>query len=95
MLFKGIEVTVAVQQRHAVRDAARRDHGVNGLAHRKAKGSKLAKILGGFDGEFQATQIDGMQTGERSLHRIEFAVGRTALQDLRQDQVANSQWHTS
>ena len=38
-----------------------------------SKGSKLAKILGGFDGEFQATQVDGMQTGERSLHRLALA----------------------
>ena len=62
-----------MQQLHAVHDAARRDHGVNGLTHRKPKGSKLAKILGGFDGEFQATQVEGLQGGERSLHRLALA----------------------
>ena len=60
MLLKRIEVTVAVQQLQAVHDAAGRDHGIDGLAHREAKGTQLAKILGGFDGEFQATQVDGM-----------------------------------
>jgi len=63
MLLKRIEVTVAVQQLQAVHDAAGRDHGIDGLAHREAKGTQLAKILGGFDREFRATQVDGMQGG--------------------------------
>jgi hypothetical protein len=73
MLLKRIKIPVAVQQLHAVHDAAGRDHGVDGLAHRDAKGTQLAKILGGVDGEFQATQVDGMQGGERSLHRLALA----------------------
>lgn len=95
MLLKRIEVTVAVQQLQAVHDAAGRDHGVDGLAHREAKGTQLAKILGGFDGELKTTQVGGMQGGECSLHRVEFAVGSAALQDLRQDQVADSQWRSA
>ena len=61
MLLKRIEVTVAVQQLQAVHDAAGRDHGIDGLAHREAKGTQLAKILGGFDGELKTTQVDGIQ----------------------------------
>ena len=73
MLLKRIEVTVAVQQLQAVHDAAGRDHGIDGLAHREAKGTQLAKILGGFDGELKTTQVDGMQGGECSLHRLALA----------------------
>jgi len=61
MLFKRIKIPIAMQQLQAVHDAAGRDHGVDGLAHREAKGTQLAKILGGFDGELKTTQVDGMQ----------------------------------
>ena len=50
MFNERIEVTIAKKKLMPVENAKRCDDVVNGLSHRNAKRSKLAKVVGGCDG---------------------------------------------
>jgi hypothetical protein len=91
VLLESIEVTVAVKQAETVRDAACRNEHVDSAAHGDAERTKSAEVSCGLDSQVRAANVDLVELPEQPSGFVEPLVVLEALQDLRQNQVANHQ----
>ena len=91
MLDERVEITIAVQQRKAIKDAAGGDQRIDRLADRNAEAAEMAIVAGGFNGDAVVTDRYPVELGHPGQHLLEVSRAPGALQDFREDQVTNEQ----
>ena len=89
MLFEGIEVAIAVQQRIAVFDAAGRDDRVDRLSNGDAASSQDSKVARRFFADGLAAERDGFERVEKGFRLAKVGIVLEPLQHFGDDEVAD------
>ena len=91
MLGERIEIPVVVQQLIPALDAPGCNHRIDGLANDNTHPAQRAKIPRRLNRDFLSAQLHYRQRSQHSPDVIEVAFVVEALQDLKQNQVADGQ----
>ena len=88
---KRIEVPVVVQQVIPALDASGGNHRIEGLANGDAEAAERPEIFRRLNRDFLSAQLHDDQRSQHFSGLVEVSLVGEALQDLRQDQVADRQ----
>jgi hypothetical protein len=89
MLDERIKVTVRVEEFVTTIEARRRNQRVDGFAGSNAMSSEQPIVASRANGTLVPAKLDYRKSPEQRMSLIEILVAGDALQDLRQDQVAD------
>ncbi len=91
MLYEGVEIAIAVEQRDVIENAAAGDEGVDRLADGDALSMQLLVVARGLDGDSLTNDRNVVELTEPCSLSIEIAPVAGALKDFDQHEVTNRQ----